>query len=178
MDDSFVTSGSDFDSSADSGRQNGLEVPIPPTIFSRNFSRVTGNLIWSYRFFHPNGDTDFTGDLFSIVHVLGHPRAQIQPEKWSSSQNSAFKSLSPEASYEVHQSVRCAVPIEQLARSVYIQFEPFSNPEHDLVGLLMGTELVQHVQAHADVKNLYSLFACYYLSDGHNRCEYYLTMIN
>ena len=177
MNDSYGTSGSDMNSSSDSGRDNGYEIPIPPLAFSRNFSHVTGKLIWSYRWFQPRGDLDFSGDLFSVVHIIAHPYANVHPEKWSTSEFLAFKSLSPEAAYEVHQSVRCALPIEQLSRSVYIPFEPFAEIEHDLVGLLMGTELVQHVVAHADVKHLSSLFACYYMTDGHNRCEYYLSMI-
>ena len=176
MDESYGTGSSDFNSSSDSGRDNGYEIPSPPVSFSRNFSHVCGTLMWSYRWFHPKGDQDFRGDLFSLVHVIAHPFSQVKPDKWSDAERSAFRSLSPETAYEIHQTVRFALPIEQLARSVYIKFERYADPEHDLVQLLMETELVKHVIAHADVRRLDSLFACYYLTDGHNRCEYYLTL--
>ena len=176
MEDSYETSGSEMNSSNDSGRESGYDIPIPPVAFSRSFSNVTGKLIWSYRWFQPRGDLDFTGDLFSVVHIIAHPFSNVHPEKWSTSQVLALRSLSPETAYEVHQSIRCAIPIEQLARSVFVPFEPYPEIEHDLVGLLMGTEMVQHIIAHVDVKQLTSLFACYYMTDGHNRCEYYLSM--
>lgn len=176
MDSSNNSDMSVFNSSTDSGRENGYELPVPPALFSRTFSQVTGALAWSYRYFHPKGDLDFKGDLFSIVHVVSHPHAQEQPSDWSNAQMLAFGTLSPEVSYEVHQTVRFALPIEQLSRSVYVPLEHYSRIQHDLVGLLMATELVQHVVAHTDMKHLHSLFACYYLRDGHNCCEYYLTM--
>ena len=179
--DSSYTGSSELNSSSDSGHENGFEIPVPPQAFSRNFSNVTGTLVWSYRYYHPNGDQDFLGDLFSSVHVIAHPLTTVVPSKWSSAQFIAFKTLSPEVSYEIHQSVRCALPIEQLSRSVYLSFEPFpreGDSVHDLVDLLASTELVQHVVAHCDLKRVHSLFACYYLRDGHNCCEYFITMSN
>ena len=175
MDESFVTGSSDPNSSSDSGR-SGNEIPVPPVSFSRNFSHVCGTLMWTYQWYHPKGDHDFVGDLYSVVHLVAHPFTQVKPEKWSPAEIMAFKSLSPETAYEIHQTIRCALPIEQLARSVYVPFEPYANPEHDLVQLLMETEMIKHVIAHADVRSLHSLFACYYLADGHNRCEYYVTL--
>lgn len=178
MDSSFASGSSELNSSSDSGHENGFEIPVPPQAFSRNFSKITGTLVWSYRYYHPQGDRAFLGDLFSSVHVIAHPQSGVVPSKWSSAQFIAFKALSPEVSYEIHQTVRCALPIEQLSRSVYVSFDPHARDEHDLVDLLLQTELIQHVRAHCDLRQICSLFACYYLRDGHNCCEYYVTMIN
>ena len=178
MDSSFTSSGTELNSSSDSGHENGFEIPTPPLAFSRNFSNVIGTLVWSYRYYHPNGDQEFLGDLFSSVHVIAHPLSRVVPSKWSSAQFIAFKTLSPEVSYEVHQSVRFALSMEQLSRSVYLSFDYHSHESHDVVDLLMQSELIQHVRAHCDLRQITSLFACYYLRDGHNCCEYFITMTN
>ena len=178
MDTSYASSGSELNSSSDSGHENGFEIPIPPQAFSRNFSNVVGTLVWSYRYYHPDGDHAFLGDLFSSVHIIAHPSSGVKPSKWSQAQFIAFKSLSPEVSYEIHQSVRYALPIEQLSRSVYLPFDFHAQENSDVVGLLMNSELIQHVRAHCDLRQICSLFACYYLRDGHNCCEYFVTMTN